>query len=164
VFLIAFLQGAVMGVFYWLAGLSSVLLLTVLSMILALIPMLGISLLVILIAIVSILSGDPAQALIVLFGFYGVVNWIDILLRPRLLSEDASLRFALFVLAIFGGIAWAGVMGLFYGPVIMLLLVTTIQVYSERYARDDVDLLDKTVRNMGRSRGGVETPDVVNTK
>ncbi len=48
-----------------------------------------------------------------LFGFYGVVNWIDIILRPKLIDEEASLHFALFILAIFGGLAWAGILGLF---------------------------------------------------
>jgi len=161
VFLIAFLQGAVMGVFYWLAGLSSVFLLTVLSMFLALIPMVGISWLVIVIAVVSILMGNPSQAVVVLFGFYGVANWIDIALRPRLLSEDASLNFALFILAIFGGMAWAGVMGLFYGPVIMLLLVTTVQIYAERYAKEDGNLLDRTVRNLGRGDSASVQSEVV---
>jgi predicted PurR-regulated permease PerM len=153
VFLIAFLQGAVMGVFYWLAGLSSVLLLTVVSMLLALIPMVGISWLVIGISIVSILTGNPTQAAIVLFGFYGVANWIDILLRPRLLSEDASLHVALFLLAIFGGIAFAGIMGLFYGPVIMLLLVTTIQIYADSFAREDGVLIERAVKNLERNKG-----------
>jgi hypothetical protein len=38
---------------------------------------------------------------------------------------------------VFGGLALAGVMGLFYGPVIMLLLLTTIQIYAEEYAQED---------------------------
>ena len=148
VFLIAIIQGAAMGIFYWLAGLPYVFLLMLLSMLLALIPMVGISWLVIAIAILSFLTGNWVQGIIVLFGFYGVVNWIDILLRPRLLSEEANINFALFILAIFGGIAWAGVMGLFYGPVIMLLLVTTIEIYAEQYAHQDRGILDQAISRL----------------
>jgi predicted PurR-regulated permease PerM len=137
VFLIAIIQGAAMGVFYWLAGLPYIFMLIMLSILLAMIPLVGISWLAIAIAVVSFLTGNPLQGLIVLGGFYGVVNWIDILLRPKLLSEEAYIPLALFLLSIFGGLAWAGVMGLFYGPVIMLLLVTTIQIYAEQYARED---------------------------
>jgi predicted PurR-regulated permease PerM len=137
VFLIAVIQGAAMGIFYWLAGLPWVLMLSLLSMLLAMIPLVGISWLVIFLAIIAALSGNVSQALILLIGFYGVVNWIDILLRPRLLSREAYLPLALFLLSIFGGLAWAGVMGLFYGPVIMLLLLTTIEIYTEEYARED---------------------------
>jgi predicted PurR-regulated permease PerM len=114
VFLIAIMQGAAMGIFYWLSGLPYVFMFTILSMLLAMIPLVGISWLVVALAIVSFLTGNQIQGLIVLGGFYGVVNWIDVLLRPRLLSE-----------------------GLFYGPVIMLLLVTTIQIYAEQYAEED---------------------------
>jgi predicted PurR-regulated permease PerM len=147
--LIAILQGAAMGVFFWLAGLPYVFLFTILSMLLALIPMVGISWLVIGIAIISLLTGNWTQAVIVLIGFYGVVNWIDILLRPKLLSEEASINFALFILAILGGIAWAGVMGMFYGPVLMLLLVTTIDIYAERYANEDRNVLGEAISRLG---------------
>jgi predicted PurR-regulated permease PerM len=156
VFLIAIIQGLAMGFFFWIAGVPYVFLFTLLSMFLALIPMVGISWLVIAIAIVSFLTGNWVQALIVLGGFYGVVNWIDVLLRPKLLAEEASINFALFMLAIFGGIAWAGIMGLFYGPVIMLLLVTTIEIYAERYAKEDSSLLDRAFRNLGSSRSAAE--------
>ena len=155
VFLIAIIQGAAMGFFFWIAGLPYVFLLTLLSMLLAMIPMVGISWLVIALAVILFLTGNSGQALTILFGFYGVVNWIDLLLRPKLLRADAALNFALFLLAIFGGIAWAGIMGLFYGPVIMLLLVTTIDIYVERYANEDRTALDRMFRNLANnSRAG----------
>lgn len=152
VFLIAIIQGAAMGVFFWIAGLPYVFLLTLLSMLLAMIPMVGISWLVIALSVILFLTGNSGQALTILFGFYGVVNWIDLLLRPKLLREDAALNFALFLLAIFGGIAWAGVMGLFYGPVIMLLLVTTIDIYVERYANEDRTALDRIFRDLASNQ------------
>ena len=96
VFLIAIIQGAAMGFFFWIAGLPYVFLLTLLSMLLAMIPMVGISWLVIALAVILFLTGNSGQALTILFGFYGGVNWIDLLLRPKLLKEDAALNFALF--------------------------------------------------------------------
>jgi predicted PurR-regulated permease PerM len=152
VFLIAIIQGAAMGVFFWLAGVPYVLLLTILSMLLAMIPLVGISWLAIAIAAISFLTGNALQGLIVLGGFYGVVNWIDVWLRPRLLSEEAYIPLALFLLSIFGGLAWAGVMGLFYGPVIMLLLVTTIQIYAEQYAKEDGARLATAMSSLVESR------------
>jgi len=161
VFLIAIIQGAAMGFFFWIAGLPYVFLLTLLSMLLAMIPMVGISWLVIALAVILFLTGNSGQALTILFGFYGVVNWIDLLLRPKLLRADAALNFALFLLAIFGGIAWAGIMGLFYGPVIMLLLVTTIDIYVERYANEDRTALDRIFRNLSNnSRAGSSAAEV----
>jgi hypothetical protein len=43
--------------------------------------------------------------------------------------------------------AWAGILGLFYGPIIMLLLVTTVEIYIERYSEEDGQLLGSTLRN-----------------
>lgn len=141
-----------MGVFFWIAGLPYVLMLSILSMLLAMIPLVGISWLAIAVAVLALLSGNYVQAAIVLVGFYGVVNWIDLWLRPRLLSEEASIPLALFLLSIFGGLAWAGIMGLFYGPVIMLLLVTTVQIYAEQYAQEDGAVLATAIGGLGASR------------
>jgi predicted PurR-regulated permease PerM len=141
VFLIAIIQGLAMGFFYWLAGMDRVFLLIVISSMLAIIPMVGISWLVIAIAIVSFINGNTTQAIIVLFGFYGVVNWIDVFLRPKFISKEAHLQTALFLLSMFAGLAWAGFMGIFYGPIIMLMLVTTIEIYIEEFAKEDGERL-----------------------
>lgn len=145
VFLIAIIQGSVMGVFYWLAGMNYVFILTMFSIMLAIIPMVGISWLVIVIAIASFIFGNPTQAIIVLFGFYGVANWVDVLLRPKFISKEAHLHLTLLLLSIFGGLAWAGIMGMFYGPIIMLLLVTTIEIYIEQFAQDDGEQIGSAV-------------------
>ena len=152
VILIAVIQGAAMGVFFWLAGVPYVFLFTILSMLLAMIPLVGISWLVVALAVLGLVTGNHLQALIILGGFYGVVNWIDVWLRPRFLSKEAYIPLALFLLSIFGGLAWAGVMGLFYGPVIILLLMTTIQIYTERYAKEDGARLATAIGGLVDSR------------
>jgi predicted PurR-regulated permease PerM len=136
-FIIAVLQGAIMGFFYFLAGMDLWFLFMIISMVLAVLPIVGISWLVLMLSAVAVIQGDVSSAIIILVGFYGVANWVDVILRPRLVSKDAYLHFSLVLLGILGGIVWAGFLGLFYGPVIMLLLVTTVEIYSERYARDD---------------------------
>ena len=119
----------------------------------------GISWLVIFIAIVSLLNGETTQAIIVLFGFYGVVNWIDIVLRPKFISEEAHINTALFLLSMFAGLAWAGIMGLFYGPIIMLLLVTTVQVYVETFAEEDGQAIGSAVSSITARRSNSEGAD-----
>ena len=152
VVLIAVIQGAAMGVFFWLAGVPYVFLFTILSMLLAMIPLVGIGWLVVALAVLGLVTGNYLQAVIILGGFYGVVNWIDVWLRPRFLSKEAYLPLTLFLLSIFGGLTWAGVMGLFYGPVIMLLLMTTIQIYTERYAKEDGARLATAIGGLVDSR------------
>ena len=137
IFLIAAIQGLAMGIFYWLAGIDAVFFFILITMFLAMLPVVGISFLVIFMAVVFLLNDNPTSAAIVLFGFYGIVNWIDVILRPRLVSKEAYMHFSLVLLGILGGLAFGGLLGMFYGPVIILLLVTTIEIYREQFAQDD---------------------------
>ena len=92
-----------MGSFYWLAGVEYVFLLILISIAFAILPLVGISYLTLFLAFIFVLQGEYRSAAIVLFGFYGVVNWIDVLLRPRLISKEAYTNFALILLGILGG-------------------------------------------------------------
>ncbi|UCG25351.1 MAG: AI-2E family transporter [Chloroflexota bacterium] len=134
VFLLAILQGLIMGVFYWLAGIPFATFWTLLSMAFAILPVVGISFIVLPMAAVALVTGNYASAILVLIGFYVFVNPLDIILRPRLVSKDAYLNFTLMLLALFGGIQMAGLLGMIYGPVIMILFLTSLDIYTKYYS------------------------------
>jgi predicted PurR-regulated permease PerM len=67
-------------------------------------------------------------AFVVLWHLLVVTN-IDNFLRPILVPRDARLNSALMLLAVFAGIAMFGPWGIVIGPVVMILIVTTIDVY-----------------------------------
>ena len=134
VFLLAILQGLIMGVFYRLAGVPFAMFWTLLSMAFAVLPVVGISFIVLPMALIFLITGNPTSAIIVLIGFFVFVNPLDILLRPRLVSKEAYLNFTLMLLALFGGIQLAGLLGMIYGPVIMLLFLTSLDIYSQFYS------------------------------
>jgi len=133
IFVLSFIQGLAMGVFYVLAGIPYAALWTVLSIALAILPLVGISFIVIPMAIILLVNGDYVAAIIILAGFYGLVTWIDNLLRPKLVPKGAYLHPMLLLLSVFGGLVVAGLMGVVYGPVIMILFVTTIEVYRHHF-------------------------------
>lgn len=66
-------------------------------------------------------------------------------LWPRFISKEAHLQFTLLLLSIFCGLAWAGIMGFFYGPIFMLLLVTTVEISIEQFAQDDGEQIGSAV-------------------
>lgn len=134
VFLLAILQGLIMGVFYWLADIPFAFFWTLLSIAFAVLPVVGISFIVLPMAIVALITGNSTAAILVLIGFYVFVNPLDIILRPRLVSKEAYLNFTLMLLALFGGIQFAGLLGMIYGPVIMILLLTSIDIYTQFYS------------------------------
>lgn len=62
-----------------------------------------------------------------------VVTNIDNVLRPILVPRAARLDSALMLLSVFSGIAMFGFLGLVIGPVLMIVVVTTISVYLAVY-------------------------------
>ena len=58
---------------------------------------------------------------------------IDNFLRPILVPREARLDSALMLLSVFAGIAMFGAFGIVIGPVLMIVIVTTISVYLAVY-------------------------------
>jgi len=72
-------------------------------------------------------------------AFLLVVANIDTVLRPVLVPKAAYLNPALLMLSVFGGLGLMGFIGLIYGPVIMILLVTSVEVYTKYIMRSDLE-------------------------
>lgn len=71
-------------------------------------------------------------AFVVLWHLIVVTN-LDNFLRPVLVPRDARLNSALMLLSVFAGIAMFGPWGIVIGPVLMIVVVTTIDVYLAVY-------------------------------
>ena len=80
-----------------------------------------------------IFYGNIAGGAFVVLWHLLVVTNIDNFLRPILVPRDARLNQALMLLSVFGGIAMFGPWGIVIGPVLMILIVTTIDVYLAVY-------------------------------
>lgn len=83
------------------------------------------------IGIVMILTGNIWGGVLVVAGHIIIVTNIDNVLRPQLVPKQAKLDSALTLLSVFSGLKLFGFLGIVIGPVIMILIVTTIQVYQE---------------------------------
>ncbi|MDT5092515.1 MAG: hypothetical protein QOH60_1878 [Mycobacterium sp.] len=128
-FIIALIQGVAAAGSIYVAGFHEgffifVILLTALSIL----P-LGASIVTIPFGIGMILFGNVAGGLFVIIWHLLVVSNIDNLLRPVLVPRQARLDPALMLLAVFAGIAMFGFWGIVIGPVLMIVIVTTISVY-----------------------------------
>jgi predicted PurR-regulated permease PerM len=141
IFVISVLQGLAMGVVFWIAGVPYVFFLTILCIVLSLVPVIGISLVAWPVGILLIVNGQTWQGVFVILMFVIVIGNIDTVLRPRLVPKEAYLNPALIILSVFGGLQLLGIIGVLYGPVIMILLVTCIDVYSKYLLRDDLQTL-----------------------
>jgi predicted PurR-regulated permease PerM len=145
-FVIAITQGLAMGLVFWLAGVPYVLFLTLLSMFLSLVPLIGISLIAWPVGIILIISGNIFRGVFIIAAFLIFVAQIDTFLRPRLVPKDAQLNPALVIISVLGGLGVLGLVGALYGPVVMILLITSIDVYSKYLLRSDLEVLEQQGR------------------
>ena len=146
IFVIAIVQGAAMGLVLWIVGVPFVMFFTLISMFLSLVPFIGISLLAWPIGILLIIAGNTWQGIFVIAAFVIVVANIDTVLRPFLVPKGAYLNPALVVLSVFGGLGVMGFIGLIYGPVIIILLITSLEVYTKYILRSDLEALQEDGR------------------
>jgi predicted PurR-regulated permease PerM len=80
-----------------------------------------------------ILTGNVFGGIFVIAWHLIVVTNIDNVLRPILVPRQARLDSALMLLAVFAGISMFGFLGIIIGPVLMIVIVTTISVYLAVY-------------------------------
>ncbi len=62
------------------------------------------------------------------------------------MPKGAQLNPALVIISVLGGLGVMGIVGALYGPVVMILLVTSIDVYSKYLLRSDLEVLDQQGR------------------
>jgi predicted PurR-regulated permease PerM len=163
-FVIAITQGLAMGLVLWLAGIPYTMFLTLISMILSLVPLIGISLVAWPLGIFLIVSGNLWQGIFVIVAFLLFVANIDAFLRPQLVPKGAQLNPALIILSVLGGLRVIGIIGALYGPVVMILLVTSIDVYTKYLLRSDLETLEREGRIDLKELGLVQQDDRQDTR
>ena len=132
-FIIAVIQGILGACSIWIAGFhDAFFIFAIFLTALSLIP-LGSGIVTIPFGIALMFFGNIWGGLfIVVFHIVGITN-VDNFLRPILVPKKARLDPALMLLSVFSGIAMFGFFGIVIGPVIMILIVTTISVYLAVY-------------------------------
>ncbi|OYW42230.1 hypothetical protein B7Z28_01695 [Candidatus Saccharibacteria bacterium 32-45-3] len=75
-----------------------------------------------------------------------IVSNLESVMRPRFIPKSITLTNGLTMLAAFSGIALYGLLGVVYGPIIMIIVVTSVQMYLDYY-----DELPKWKKKANRS-------------
>ncbi len=127
-FIIATIQGVTSAIILTIAGLPYFAFFALILSFMSLIP-LGAGIITIPIGIAQILLGNVWQGMVIILGHLLVVTNIDNVLKPILVPKEVRLQPALLILAVFAGLGLFGFLGIFIGPVIMIIIITTIDVY-----------------------------------
>lgn len=133
--LIALIQGAIAGIGLFATGVPNAPFWTVIMIVLSLLPIVG-SFLVWGPAVgYLVLTGQPIFAVGLFVYCLIVVSLSDDYLRPIVVDRYAELSPAVIILGVLGGVYAFGVMGLFFGPVVLGALKATLSVLNEHYQR-----------------------------
>lgn len=121
---VAFTEGVLIGIGYFIAGVPNALLFTFLTMAFAMVPF-GAWVAFTSAALVLIAQGANGLAVGGVFAWGALVMLTgDHFVTPRLIAGAARLPFLWAFIGIFGGLQAFGLLGLFLGPVIMAALLT----------------------------------------
>ena len=134
--LTALVQGTLAGLGYWVAGLSTPILLGVLTTLFALVPF-GTPLMMGTVCLWLFLTGEALAAAGLAVWATLVVSQIDNLFRPLVISSAAKIPYILVLCAVLGGIAAFGLVGLFVGPIVIAILLAVWREWlAEQASRD----------------------------
>lgn len=118
--LTALAQASLAGIGYAVAGTPNPLLLTLITLIVALIPF-GTPFAWGGVSVWLLSNGHTTQGIgLALWGIF-VISWVDNLIRPIVISGATKIPFIIIFIGVLGGLTAFGFVGLFMGPVILAI-------------------------------------------
>lgn len=123
----AAIQGALTGLAFWFLGLSSPVVWGFLATVLAVLPIVGTTLVWLPAAGMLLVSGHWLKGLILIIWGVAVVHPVDNILRPYLIGGRVKLSTLYVFFAVLGGLKAFGPLGLFIGP---LILAVTLALFT----------------------------------
>ena len=135
--LTASVQGLLVGIAFWTAGLANAVFWGVVTIIVAILPVVG-----------SGLIWGPGAAALALAGRYGwaialaiwgvvVVGNVDNVIRPTVFRRWARIHPFITVIGAFAGINWFGLLGLLIGPLAISYFFELIRMYRAEYLQEE---------------------------
>jgi predicted PurR-regulated permease PerM len=133
--LIAVIQGTCIGLGFLLAGLPNALFWGVVTVVFAILPVVGSGLVWGPGALSLILSGRYAAAVgLILLGVVVVGN-VDVVIRPAVFRRFAQVHPLVTLVGAIGGVGYFGLLGILIGPLAVSYFFELIRIYREEYLR-----------------------------
>ncbi|MBW3023118.1 AI-2E family transporter [Candidatus Woesearchaeota archaeon] len=135
IIVVAFVQGIIAGIGYFIFGVRSPVILGIMTALAALVPIIGTAIVWLPTSLVMIFEGLTKNQNSLVFNGIGLliygallVSLIDNFLRPKIIGDRAKLHPVLVLIGILGGIAAFGIVGVLIGPLVLALLFTVIEI------------------------------------
>jgi predicted PurR-regulated permease PerM len=130
------IQGALGGIVFFITGLEGALIWGLLMILMAIVPVVGCSIIWAPAGILMLLTGHLWEGVLILAVGTFVISTVDNFLRPILIGQDVEMHPLLIFLSTLGGIILFGMSGFVIGPVITSLLIALWEMYEEFYRKE----------------------------
>lgn len=125
-------QGMLAGLGFLFLGVNNPVFYGVVAMFFAFIPFLGPLVVCIPASIYLLIIGKTVNALFLFFYSIFIVSSIDNIIKPYFIGEHSFIHPFLIFLSIIGGLKTFGMMGIFYGPLIISIFATLAEIYMNK--------------------------------
>ena len=133
--LTALAQGAAGGVLFWMVGIPNALFWGFLMGVFSLLPILGTGIIWGPWGLYLLIAISPVQGIILIVGGF-LVAFIDNVLRPLLIEGKVKMHTLLVFMSLLGGINYFGIEGVIFGPIIVALGLTFLELYKMEFRQE----------------------------
>lgn len=135
---VGILQGLIAGIGYFVFGVPNALLLTILTVIIGIIPIIGPWLVWIPVDIYLFTVGKTWAAVgLLIYGLF-LINWIDTIVRPMIVSRKTQINQGIVLIGMIGGLFVFGILGLILGPLILAYVLLVIEIYQKQKLGENI--------------------------
>jgi predicted PurR-regulated permease PerM len=127
------IQGFLAAIGLWIAGIESIFLWFVMMILLAFIPLVGISVITIPASIYLMVSGKVMTGTILLIYCTAVALIVENWFKPKFIGKRIQMDSILVFFYILAGMSYFGMAGIFYGPLICIVFMTMVELYHQHY-------------------------------
>lgn len=129
----AVLQGVMVGVAFWIAGLANATFWGVVATVLAVLPVVGSGLVWAPGAVALLLAGRQVAALLMAIWGLGIIGNVGYVIQPMIYRKYAHIHPLVTLLGALAGVPWFGILGLLIGPLALSYFFELLKMYREEY-------------------------------
>lgn len=131
-------QGIIAGIGYFIFGVPNALILTILTMFVGIIPLIGPWLVWLPVNVYLFIIGRTGAGIGLLIYGLVIISWIDVFIRPLMVSRKTEINSAIVIIGMLGGLFVFGILGLIIGPLVLAYVLLVIELYRKKTFSEDI--------------------------
>jgi predicted PurR-regulated permease PerM len=136
--LIAFLQGVVGLIGYFIIGVDQPIFWFVVTCVTAMLPIVGAAMAYVPLAIILFAQGETWRGILMLVYGFGVIGLVDNVFRITLSKKIGDIHPLVTVLGVLAGLNLFGFIGLIFGPLLISLFLLLLKIYTLEFSKKSI--------------------------